>query len=51
MALRSPLRIERASATASRRSVFTRSPGFRGISDGATPWQLNPFRVRYRYNQ
>ena len=45
------LRINRASAIASRRSVFTRSPGFRGISDGATTWQANPFRVRYRYSQ
>ena len=27
------------------------SPALRGISDGATTWHANPFRVRYRYNQ
>src|SRR5476649_1260956 len=34
-ALRSPARSERTSLTASRRSVFTRSPARRGISEGA----------------
>src|SRR6266511_5431587 len=34
MELRSPLRIKRASVIASRRSVFTRSPAFRGDQRG-----------------
>ena len=46
MELRSPLRIERAKVIASRRSVFTRSPAFRGINEGATTWQAKPFPVR-----
>ena len=38
-AVRSPARSCRASDSASRRLVFTRSPGFCGISDGATTMQ------------
>jgi hypothetical protein len=35
MEVSSPLRSDSARRRASRRSVFTRSPGFFGISDGA----------------
>ena len=38
----SPARSSRASDSASRRSVFTRSPALRGISDGATTLQRAP---------
>jgi hypothetical protein len=44
--VRSPDRSNRASSTASRRSVFTLSPGFLGMSDGATTWQAKPLPVR-----
>ena len=38
----SPARSSLASATASRRLVLTRSPGFLGIGDGATTVHSNP---------
>ena len=41
--MRSPERISRASWTASRRSVFTRSPAFLGIKAGATAQQSLTF--------
>jgi hypothetical protein len=44
--VRSPERASRASVMASRLSVFTRSPGRRGISEGAITKQGSPFRVR-----
>ena len=45
---RSPARGARTSFAASRRSVLTRSPGFRGISDGAQTMQWYPFAVNWR---
>jgi hypothetical protein len=44
--VRSPERIRRASYTALRRSVFTRSPAFLGMSEGATTQQTWPLFVR-----
>jgi hypothetical protein len=41
-AVRSPEQRLRASFNASRRSVFTRSPGFVGTSEGATTAQSTP---------
>ncbi len=38
----SPARNRRASAIASRRSFLIRSPGFRGVSEGAQTRQANP---------
>src|SRR5712692_3009088 len=49
--VRSPDRSSRASCTASRRSVLTRSPACLGIWEGATTQHLRFFLVRYRYNQ
>jgi CRISPR associated protein Cas1 len=49
VAVRSPLRNRRANANASRRSVFTRSPGLRGINDGATIRHLILSRVKERW--
>jgi hypothetical protein len=46
--VRSPERISRARWIASRRSVFTRSPAFFGISEGATTQQTSPLFVRSR---
>lgn len=47
-AVRSPDRSSHASATASRRSVFTLLPGRRGNRDGATTSHAQPFPDRYR---
>jgi hypothetical protein len=44
----SRLRSRRASLVASRRSVFTRSPGLRGTSEGATTRQCTPRWVKWR---
>lgn len=43
-----PLRCSLAGTAASRRSVFTRSPAFIGISQGTTTWQScpSPFSCR-----
>src|SRR5215510_7915069 len=49
--VRSPDRSSRANCTASRRSVFTWSPAFFGIWEGATTQHLRFFFVRYRYSQ
>jgi hypothetical protein len=39
-----------ATETTSADACCAWSPGFRGISDGATTWQAQPFRVGYRYS-
>ncbi len=44
--VRAPERSRRASGTASRRSVFTRSPAFWGMPEGATTQQRSFFFVR-----
>ena len=44
----SPARSSRASRLASRLSVLTRSPGRRGISDGATTSQATPIEASSR---
>ncbi len=48
MGVSSPARCSLASIMASRRSVFTRSPAFIGISDGATTTQSCPSLVSKR---
>ena len=45
ISVRSPERRKRASFTASRRSVFTRSPARAGTSEGATTWHSIPAAV------
>jgi hypothetical protein len=46
--VRSPERLRRASVSASRRLVWTRSPGFGGMNEGAITQQTCPFLVRER---
>jgi DNA invertase Pin-like site-specific DNA recombinase len=46
IAVSSPARASRANATASRWSFFTRSPGFRGMCDGATTTHACPTEVK-----
>ena len=48
IAVNSPARTSRARRAASRLSVFTLSPGERGISDGATTSQRTPTRPNSR---
>ena len=48
-AVSSPARCSRARVRASRRFVFTRSPGLRGTSDGATTVQAWPRAVTWRW--
>ena len=49
MLVNSPARNNRARLTASRRSVFIRSPLRRGINDGATTLHSIPLASRWRY--
>jgi len=49
-AVRSPLRCARASFTASRRSVFTRSPDRTGTSVGAITSQATPIAASCQYS-
>ncbi len=49
-AVSSPARSSLAKETASRRFVFTRSPGFLGISDGATTVHSWPSERMSRYS-